>query len=164
MRFGEAAQRNVATTQVSGVRSSATAVVNRLISAILRQTSSHRSDRRARVPIPRRELAKNVNYPASSKCISGRSGLIGGVLGAYRFQEATDCTPGRLTATTCPFRSAPVTSDDASKLSQRGEACRSPGRSILDIMQRKHCYRRSVPDGSTTDVDVLSIFALFLLK
>ena len=80
-----------------------TGLFPRLISTILQKPSSRRPDHRERIPVPRSELAKNVNCPAPSRCISSRSGLIGVVPGARRFHKAIDYTPGRLIASTCPF-------------------------------------------------------------
>ena len=79
---------------------------SRLIPTIPREPSSRRSDRRVRIPVPRSELAKNVHRPAPSRCISGCSGLIGGVPGACRYHEATNYTPDRL-IDTCSLRSVP---------------------------------------------------------
>ena len=79
----------------------------RFIPTILREPSSRRSDRRARISFPRSELAKNMYSPAPSRCISGCSGLIGGVRGACLYREATNYTPDRLTTDTCSLRSVP---------------------------------------------------------
>ena len=84
-----------------------------------------------------KKTCQEVNCPAPSRCMSSRSGLIGVVPGACRFQQATADTPCRLIVSTCPFRSVPRDvrpATRASELSQRGEACRSPGRSIPDIL------------------------------
>ena len=78
-----------------------------LIPTIPREPSSRRSDRRVRIPVPRSELANNVYCPAPSRCISGCSGMIGGVPGACRYHEATNYTPDRLTTDTCSLRSVP---------------------------------------------------------
>ena len=82
----------VEATQTPGVRHVTAASTSRLNSTILRQPSSRRSDRQERVPVSLRELAKNVKYPAPSRGIGNRSGLIGVVPGACRFQQATDYT------------------------------------------------------------------------
>ena len=106
--------------------------VKRTISTTLRQPSSRRPDRRARISVPRNEVAKNVNCPAPSR---RPIGLIGVISGIVAFHKATDYTPGRLIASTCLFRSVPrdvwwrKPADWG-----RGESCDSPGRSMPDIL------------------------------
>ena len=66
-----------------------------------------------RTSCPTSELAKNVNCPAPPRCISGRSGLIGVVPGACRFQQATDYTKQVARNHVPFFEVSPVTPGDA---------------------------------------------------